>query len=73
MEEVENVVEYVVVGKIGLRTLLRAAVRGGALYLYVPKQIVEAYGLMGGDQVEASLGEVRRRESLVKEAEKDEA
>jgi len=67
------VTEYRVVGKIGLRTLLKAAARGGALYLYVPKDLVDVYGLMGGDQVEVTLGEIRREARMVKEAEKVEA
>lgn len=64
-------VAYVVVGKIGLRLILKAAVRGGALYLYIPKNLVEVYGLAGGDHVEVTLGEVRREARQVKEAEKE--
>jgi len=67
------VTEYRVVGKIGLRTLLRVASRGGGLYLYITKDLVDVYGLMGGDQVEVTLGEIRREAIRVKEAEKDES
>jgi len=53
--------EYEVVRKIGLRTLLKVACRGGALYLHLPKDLVDNYGILGKDVVEVSLGEVRRR------------
>jgi len=63
--------KYVVVGKIGLKPLLRVSVRGSALYLYLPKDLVEAYGIMAGDQIEVMLGEIRRREKYAPGAKED--
>jgi len=63
--------KYVPVGKIGLRPLLRVACRGEALYLYLPKDLVEAHGIRAGDLIEVMLGEVRRQERFVKEERKD--
>jgi len=62
--------EYVEVGKIDRAPLLRVSARGGALYLYLPKDMVEAYGIMSGDLIEVKLGAIRRSRKYVPEAEK---
>jgi len=63
--------KYVSVGKIGLRPLLRVACRGSALYLYLPKDLVEAHGIMVGDLIEVVLGEIRRQMKSVPGAKED--
>lgn len=56
------------IGKIGETRTLRCAQRGKGLYLYLPKDLVEIYGLMGRDRIEAKLGNIyrERKEEEVK-------
>jgi len=48
------------IGKIGETRTLRCAQRGGGLYLYLPRDLVEIYDLMGGDRIEVKLGRIYR-------------
>lgn len=50
--------------KIGITTLARVSMRGGALYLYLPRDLVEAYGLMAGDKVEVKLEKLHRPKEM---------
>ena len=50
--------------KIGITTLARVSMRGGALYLYLPRDLVEAYGLMAGDKVEVNLKKLHRSKRI---------
>jgi len=48
------------VGKIGESRTLRVSVRGGGYYLYLPRDVVEVYGILAGDRVEVKLGRIYR-------------
>jgi len=53
--------EYKEVGEIGRSPLLRVSARGAALYLYLPKDLVEAYGIIASDLIEVKLGKILRQ------------
>jgi len=65
--------EFEEIRNIGLTTLLRVSVQGDGLYLYIPKNIIEVYGIMAGDRIEVKLGTVHREKKYVKRAKKIEA
>jgi hypothetical protein len=48
--------------KIQLETLLRASRHGDGIYLFIPKDIVDVYGLVAGDRVKVKLVEAYRVE-----------
>jgi len=59
------------VREIGVTVLLRVSSRGGALYLYVPRDVADAYGILIGDKVEAKLIRIRRSGKHAREATED--
>ena len=67
MEHGENVnKEFTEIGSVGLTTLLNVSARGTGLYLFIPKKIVEVYGIMNGDRIEVKLGKMHREKRFVK-------
>jgi len=60
------------IGKIDETRTLRCAQRGSGLYLFLPKDLVEIYELMGGDRITVKLLEHYRPGGKEEEAEKDE-
>jgi len=49
--------KFRLVGKIDETHSLRVSARGEGLCLYLPKSLVELYGLLSGDKVKAQLKE----------------
>ena len=49
------------IGTIGETRTLKCSNRTGTLYLYLPKALVDLYGLLGGDMVKVKLGEIYRQ------------
>jgi len=47
--------EYQEIGKLGVTLLMRVSARGAGLYLFIPRDIRDVYGIMAGDQIEAKL------------------
>ena len=47
--------EYEEKGTLKVTVLARVASHGTALYLYIPKDIAEAYGIVAGDKVEVQF------------------
>jgi len=58
--------EFEEIGEISLLTLLRVSAQGAGLYLYIPKDLVDVYGIMAGDRIEAKLGKIHRSTKLVR-------
>jgi hypothetical protein len=54
--------------KIDLQALLRVSAHGDGLYLFIPRDIVDVYGIVSGDRVKVKLLNLYR---LEKEAELD--
>ena len=48
-------VKEIKLGRIDVRILARVSAHGGGLYLYLPKDIAGAYGIVAGDRVEVQL------------------
>jgi len=53
------------IGKIGETRTLKVAARGAGLYLYLPKDLREVYGVMAGDRIEVKLGRIYRPREYV--------
>lgn len=62
---------YEKIGDIGLTLLLNVSARGGGLYLYLPKDLVEVQGILAGDRIEVKLGKIHRHKKYIEEAEKE--
>lgn len=60
------------IGKIDETRTLRCAQRGGGLYLFLPKDLVQIYDLMGGDRIQVKLGEIYRQPKDEQEGDKNE-
>jgi len=41
--------------KLGVTVLTHVSVHGGGLYLYIPRDLVEAYKIVAGDKVEVQF------------------
>jgi len=65
--------EFKEIGTIGLTQLLRVSVQGAGLYLYLPKDIVDVYGIWAGDRIEVKLGTIHRQKKLAKKEKEIEA
>jgi len=55
------------IGKIGESRTLRVSVRGGGYYLYMPRDLVEIYGILSGDRIEVKLGRIYRPKKIEEE------
>lgn len=51
--------------KIREDRVLKVAGRGGALYLYLPKDFVELYGVIAGDRIEVKLESLYRKTEYI--------
>jgi hypothetical protein len=66
--------------KIQLETLLRTSQHGDGMYLFIPKDVVDVYGLLPGDRVKVKLvesyrliGDVEREKTRMPSEEKIES
>jgi len=46
---------YELAEKLGVTVLTHVSAHGGGLYLYIPRDLVEAYKIVAGDKIEAQL------------------
>jgi len=56
-----------VIGKVGETRTLRVSCRGGGYYLYLPRDLVEVYGILAGDRIEVKLGRIYRPKRVEEE------
>lgn len=56
--------EFIISATPKTTAILRVAKRGKALYLYLPSDLVEIYGLLPGYKVEVRLDKIYRPKTL---------
>ena len=52
--------EFEKIGEVRETRTLNVSQRGTGLYLFLPKGLVEVYGLMAGDRIKAKLTDIFR-------------
>jgi len=61
-ERVRMVKKWKVVREIKERRTLNVSSHGRGFYLYLPKDLCEVYGIIGGDRIKAQLLELFKRD-----------
>jgi len=61
--------EYVFSRKLGVTVVMRVSQHGDGLYLYIPRDITDVYGIIAGDKLEVQLQKLFKPETEIKEGE----